>query len=237
MVDETKNEETLEEKEDSNSPSEEKTKEDTSESKKEDTSEQNIDYKKLLEEEKKKRKDDRKKFFTKKEDEDYDPEPSLTPEEIEGKIAEKVKENVTALERRIFESNAKSWATQLSENPEEKELMLYHYNNSIVPSGDVEKDMKRCQLLANEGRIEAKERELKRALAKEPTGTGSGAGQKLPIPPEKPVMTEADRKVKEKAGKEVEWDPKLKTWVRWDKNKNKWIGPNGEIGTLPPLKP
>jgi len=236
------NEENKEDKEKSPQPSEEETKEEKPEESEADAKEteedprENIDYKRILEEEKAKKKEWRDKFFKEKKARDEEEE-SLESEEIEEKIEEKVKLHVASLQRNLQENNAKQMAQVIAGSSDEAELILYHYKNTITPSDDLEKDMRRCKLLANEGRIDKQFSEIRRSIdARERRGKSSGSGQKLPQKEEKPELSEADKKVLNKIGSGVQWDPKIKTYVRWDKKSNQWIGPDGQKGTLPPLK-
>lgn len=241
------NEEINEDKEKSPQPSEEETKEENSskevpekETKPEENPQDNTDYKELLEKEKKEKKKWRDEFFKNKEKSDDSEDndiPEFNPEEIEEKIEQKVNSRISALQKNLQQENAKQWANNLAGSPDEANLILYHYNNTINPSGELEKDMRRAKLLANEGRVDKRISEIMRSVnSKNNRGTSDGSGQKIPPKEEEPELSEEDRKIREKMGSGVRWDPKIKTYVRWDKVQNKWIGPNGEQGTLPDPK-
>lgn len=120
----------------------------------------------------------------------------ITREEAE-RIAD---ERVAQIEKKFSRNRAEELAERLSRSPEEKELILLHYDNSIKPSGSLEEDMENAFALANRKQNQAKIDELKKAaLSKKNRGSSSGAG----APPEqkKPLkISDEDRVAAQFAG-------------------------------------
>lgn len=101
----------------------------------------------------------------------------ITREEAE-RIAD---ERVAQVEKKFSRNRAEELAERLSRSPEEKELILLHYDNSIRPTGNLEEDIENAFALANRKQNQAKISELKQAaLSKKNRGSSSGAG----APPE-----------------------------------------------------
>lgn len=100
-------------------------------------------------------------------------EKGISREEAE-RIAD---ERVSQMRKEFSRNRAEELAERLSQSKEEKELILLHYDNSIVPSGNLEEDIENAYALANRKSNQKKIDELKRsALSKKTRGGGSGAG-------------------------------------------------------------
>jgi len=88
-----------------------------------------------------------------------------------------VKKEASRLFGTQTESQARSYARSISSNEDEANLIIYHYKNTLSLTGDVEKDIKRAKLIANEGRIEKDIEQLRRAnQSKESMGNAGGDG-------------------------------------------------------------
>ena len=90
-------------------------------------------------------------------------------------------------------------------NDKERELVKYHYENSIKPTGftvlAIQKDVARARLIANEGKITKENSEMKIALkAKHSVGTGTGSNQDKQSFETEPNYSEADKKLMERHG-------------------------------------
>lgn len=88
----------------------------------------------------------------------------------------------------------------------ERELVKYHYENSIKPTGfttlAIQKDVARARLIANEGKIAKENSEMKIALkAKHSTGNaGMGSNQDKTTFKQEPNYSSADKKLMERHG-------------------------------------
>lgn len=88
----------------------------------------------------------------------------------------------------------------------ERELVKYHYENSIKPTGfttlAIQKDVARARLIANEGKIAKENSEMKIALkAKHSTGNaGMGSNQDKTTFEQEPNYSPADKKLMERHG-------------------------------------
>lgn len=94
-------------------------------------------------------------------------------EEAEKLVNEKVAES----ERRILRDRAEELAGQLAGSEAEKKLILFHYDNSIVHTGNIKTDMENAHLFANRNRVKGTISELRKAAEHKKTlGGGSDAG-------------------------------------------------------------
>ena len=91
-------------------------------------------------------------------------------------------------------------------NEKERNLVKYHYENSIKPTGfttlAIQKDVARARLIANEGKIAKENSEMKIALkAKHSTGNaGMGSNQDKTTFEQEPTYSPADKKLMERHG-------------------------------------
>jgi hypothetical protein len=83
----------------------------------------------------------------------------------------------------------------LSNSNDEKELIKYHYNNTIKPSGvnrnSIKEDLKSAYLLANQKRFLKENEELRAALKSESTKSKGGTGSN-----QKPLKAEETTNIK-----------------------------------------
>jgi len=72
-------------------------------------------------------------------------------------LKKKPKESVddidSLLEAKLAERDVKATVKTIASTPEEEKVILHHYHNSIVKTGDPETDIRRALAVANEGRI------------------------------------------------------------------------------------
>ena len=101
-------------------------------------------------------------------------------------IKQMIDEGLSQTEKRIQRNQMEELANRLSNSTSEKDLILHHYENSIIPSGNLEEDMKRAYLLANSKRLESTISELKKTIAhKKTTSSGGSAGTPVEQKPPK----------------------------------------------------
>lgn len=120
----------------------------------------------------------------------------LSREEAEALVKEGVREAVKSFQRSSIEDRAE----QLASSPEEKELILYHYDHSIVPTGNIREDLENAYALANKNKTNARISELQRAVKSKKTRQGaSDAGQQVK-PKQGPKITSEDVEMAKFAG-------------------------------------
>lgn len=163
-------------------------------------SEEEVDYKAKYEEEQRLRKKAESRVqFLKEKKVDGDEKP------ITKKDLEELEANLT---RRHLRAQVESRARELSENEDEAKLILHHYEHSIVPTGDVKKDVARARLLANEAKFEREHEELFRAAeSKRNRESGFSSGK----PEGTAKEPELDSETRKLVGmNKMSWDPKEK---------------------------
>lgn len=102
-----------------------------------------------------------------------------------------VDERVGGIEKRLFRSTAEASASRLAKTPAERDLILHHYDHSIVSTGNLEQDMEHAYALANVKRMSGTISELKRGVqSKQTRGGASDAGR--PVEIKKPVKYSKD---------------------------------------------
>lgn len=112
----------------------------------------------------------------------------LSREDAEAMVKEGIKEAVKGFQRTSIEDRAE----QLASSPEEKELILHHYDHSIVPTGNLREDLENAYALANKHKTNARIAELQRAAVSKRTRQGaSDAGQQIK-PKQGPKVTQTD---------------------------------------------
>ena len=121
---------------------------------------------------------------------DKEREKRLVAERFKGlssEDAEKlIDERVMLIERRLVRGQAEQIASQMAGSDAEKNLILHHYDNSIIPSGNIEEDMDKAYALANLKRVKGTISELKKAAqSKRNLSAGSGAGAPIEQKPKK----------------------------------------------------
>lgn len=136
---------------------------------------ENLDYKAELERNKK-RLEQAEYTIEKLRAENKEEFAGMTSDEIRQIVRE---ENV-ALEKKLSNQTVRNLAYSKASSPEEAELMIWHYGNSIVPSGDLMEDIDNARVLANKKRLTQNIEELKKSVSsKENRGASLGASQKL----------------------------------------------------------
>ena len=112
------------------------------------------------------------------------------------------------LTRKTLRAQVEAEVKEIARNPDEAKLILYHYEHSIVPLGDVAKDISRARLIANEQRVLRENDELRAMLrSKETRGKASGGGgQKPSIAPKEPSLDAGTKTLVQR--NKMTWDSK-----------------------------
>ena len=127
-----------------------------------------------------------------------------------------LKELESNLTRKTFRSQVEAEVKRIARTPKEAELILYHYDHSLTPTGDVATDVRRALLLANEKRLGAENEELRAALqSKENRSPGVSGGRRM-----------------EDEAKEPQLDPDTRNLIRlnkmtWDSKSKKFKNERG----------
>lgn len=118
--------------------------------------------------------------------------------------------NVEAnLLRKTSRAQVEEEVRRIARNPKEAELILYHYDHSLVPTGSIATDVSRAHILANEKRLKAENEELEEALkSKEKRTPGVRGGTRMEDEAKEPEL-DPDTKSLVKMNK-MTWDAKLK---------------------------
>lgn len=144
------------------------------------------------------------------------------PEEIAKMVDARVEEKMNAFTTNFSKSVVESTLDSLANSEEEKKLIQYHYENSIVKSGldpqSVRNDLENSKLLANKKAFFKESAEMKIALAnKSGMGNmGSGSNQELPPTPETTLTVEQLASLKARG-----WDDKKIEQFKKNLNKSK----------------
>ena len=112
------------------------------------------------------------------------------------------------LTRKTLRAQVEAEVKKIARSSDEANLILYHYEHSIVPLGDVAKDISRARLIANEQRVLRENDELRATLrSKETRGKGGGGGGQRPDVASKEPSLDADTKTLVQRNK-MTWDAK-----------------------------
>lgn len=142
-------------------------------------------------------------------------EPEVTDEDIASRIEQAVKTQVEPLLKTIKGIGVSAVSDKIklaSSSKEEADLIKWHLENSITPSGDVDEDIENAQLLANKKRVATQMSEIRQsaiASRKKSVGGGSGARMSQGIP--QPTLSAEDMGAIKMAN--LKWDSKLGKWV------------------------
>ena len=196
MKEEEKEEKTSEKNEELEEESEEET-EESEETEEETEEKEEVDYKEKFEEEEKLRKKAESSAQYHKEQLKSQDEP------VTKKDLEEVEANLT---RKAQKAQAELEAGKLARNDDERKLILLHYEKSIVPTGDIVKDIRRSWLMANESKIEAENEELRIALESRETRSTGVSGGKPPANSKEPQVTPELKKLL--SMNKMQWDSK-----------------------------
>lgn len=107
---------------------------------------------------------------------------SMPREEVEKLINEKVGQ----VEKQMFRERATIIAERLAKSPAEKELIMLHYDHSILPTGNLEEDMDMAYTLANRKKTQGTISELQNSLKSKKTISSGGSDAGAPPIEQKP---------------------------------------------------
>lgn len=98
------------------------------------------------------------------------------PDDVETRIDKKFQE----FEYRQTASRAQELARSKASTKDEEDLIMFHYQNSVKITGNVDVDVDNAYFLANKKRFQSNLNEAYKAVAsKERRGNGAGSGQKV----------------------------------------------------------
>lgn len=122
------------------------------------------------------------------------------------------REEASKILRGVNQGQVKTLARSLSRNEDEYNLIMFHYENSIVLTGNLQEDLENAQVLANKKRIRKELDEVQRTIqSKKDEGGGEGAGQKEQAGAPPPKLTPENQKLIQRM--RAKWDPKRKLFV------------------------
>lgn len=105
----------------------------------------------------------------------------LSPDEVEALVEKKTAELDAKYERKFNENKAFDEASKLASSPAERDLMLHHYNSTIVPSGNLADDMERAYAIVNSKKLQSRVNELRAAAQSKQNRSGvPEAGEAAP---------------------------------------------------------
>ncbi len=164
-----------------------------------------IDYKAEYEAEKTRREgaeqtiiDNKRKAKAAPDDEELD---ATIDEKVDRKVNEKLAERVS--------DEIDSVLSELSDNPDEREFIKFHYQHTIQKTGfsrtAIRSDLQNAQVLANRKKIDSENRELRESLrSKNTTGSGTGMGtnqdRPAPVVEKAPQRTPQEMAILERRG-------------------------------------
>lgn len=106
-------------------------------------------------------------------------------------IAEIVKSQLSSFKNEILketrQERMRGLVQSISSNPDEQALILHHYQTSIIPTGDLEADLRKAKAIANASKYEAEIAEKTRALQANANKGGNDSGAGNPSADEKPA--------------------------------------------------
>lgn len=126
-------------------------------------------------------------------------EGELTVQEFEKRIEQKFEQKLKTFQTEQTRDLVDAGLEALTDNPKERELIRFHYENSLNPSGytrtAIKADLENAQLIANRKKLLAENRELKEALrAKASVGNASrGSNQDKITVEDEPNLTPQER--------------------------------------------
>ena len=119
---------------------------------------------------------------------------SIDTDSIRNEIRKEIEQAKADTRKEVIRETVRERIISNSKTTAEAELALWHFENSIVPTGNPSEDAETSILLANKKRYKQELSEAHRALvAKQNLGNGSGAGQKEKVPT-KPKISDKDKK-------------------------------------------
>lgn len=123
-----------------------------------------------------------------------------------------VEEEVTKFKQEFVSDAVEEAIDSLTDNPDERELIEFIYENRLVKTGysrkAIQADIEAAHLLANSKRFMTENAELKRAVVAKKTITNSGAGNNQDRPESEPQWSDADKALFQGFGVDPNKDPR-----------------------------
>lgn len=126
----------------------------------------------------------------------------------EDAVDQKIDQRFSALEQTLASTAIASTLTGMSSDPDERSLIMFHYNNSIKKSGTTAEailaDLENAKVLANKRRILRENAEIKRSIAAKNTMSNGGRGSnqdKEEVQEQGPKLTEREIALLARRGK------------------------------------
>jgi hypothetical protein len=92
-------------------------------------------------------------------------------------VLSEVDRKIQESEKRVLRTQVIALAESMSGSQAERDLIILHYDNDIVPSGDIREDLEKARAIANRKRVSGELSELSKSVAsKQNRGGSSGAG-------------------------------------------------------------
>ncbi len=117
------------------------------------------------------------------------------PYGVQDIVKREVERITSSLKQEMLGDVVEEELNRLSDSPDEKELIKYHYNNRIKSSGvsrkAIQEDLRSAYLLANQSKFLKENEELKAALKSEATKSKGGTGSN-----QKPLKAEEKTEIK-----------------------------------------
>lgn len=185
--------------------------------------EKNIDFKQKLEDAKKEAKEkldkaEKKIIKLKKARKDGEIDPEIDPDPVDPPISREdvqdiVRTETQKVKKDLREDDAREYARSISTNADEEKLIMFHYKNTVSSTGNLQKDIKRAKLIANEDSIAQTNEEIKKAFDSRNTKgyRGGGGGQRPFKGTPRPKLSPQDEKIIKRGG--FDWDTKTGEWV------------------------
>lgn len=152
--------------------------------------------------------------------------PSVDADEIAQMVEDKVNERMGTVQKTALRTSAETVAGQFTADEDEIKLIMFHYDETIVPTGNLNEDIANAHALANRKKNVELLSEAKRALLnKGNAGSGGGVGQKKKTST-KPSMSPKEQAMVDGAG--MKWNGKTgrfegeKTALKFDEQTRTW---------------
>jgi hypothetical protein len=153
-----------------------------------------------------------------KELKDIEKETGISLGDIQAIIQESTKKAVKDLGVSLTKGKAEEFAKKTIDDENELSLTMFHYEHSIVHTGNIEDDITKARAIANSKKIGKQISEAQRALLnRTETSSPTGPGQKPPIKSQEPQFSKENLMVMQRYN------------LRWDNDKKAFIDKNGRI--------
>lgn len=175
-------------------------------------SSEDIDYKAELEEELRKKDEKLKKAGHKIEELKKEKKENEYEEMDDDRIRKIVREENQSLRKDISRSRIQEHIDNIAKSEDEGKLIMFHYENSIISTGNVEEDVESAQAIANKKQNKKMMGEAMRALRSQSMkGKDGDSGQRKVYGPGEPEVSKENQQLLSRM--KAKWDSKRKGWV------------------------